>query len=502
MLSAAVLGDVFTSPSTDAVLAAIHAVSGTAGALLIIKNYTGDQLNFRLAAEIARAEGYQVEIAVVGDDVSLPVSGEHAGRRGLAGTVLVHKVAGAAAAEGLPLIEVAELARRTAAKVVTMGVALGACTIPAVGVPNFTIADTEMELGLGIHGEPGVERCPVEPADRVVERILGKVLEEASPQHGERVVLMVNNLGGTTIMELAIVARRAIELLEQRHLVVERVYMGTFLLALEMPGVSISLLREVDDRTLALLDARTLAPAWPNAAAMPRTPAVSAISAVAPKVIMGDSSQEISWSEASTSFSDGLRRAASALIAAETPLTELDRQVGDGDIGISLARGARIVLAALGELQHESPAATFRALGLLIRRVVGGTSGSLYAVLLLRAAASLDGSPSADRSRWADAFDAGIAGITELGGARRGDRTMLDALIPAAEALREQLLAGTSIRDALLAVAAAGRSGADSTAAMTARRGRSSYLGTRVVGVNDPGAEAVAIWLDAIAHCP
>jgi dihydroxyacetone kinase len=502
MLSAAVLGDVFTSPSTDAVLAAIHAVSGTAGALLIIKNYTGDQLNFRLAAEIARAEGYQVEIAVVADDVSLPVSGEHAGRRGLAGTVLVHKVAGAAAAEGLPLIEVAELARRTAAKVVTMGVALGACTIPAVGAPNFTIADTEMELGLGIHGEPGVERCPVEPADRVVERILGKVLEEALPQHGERVVLMVNNLGGTTIMELAIVARRAIELLEQRHLVVERVYMGTFLSALEMPGVSISLLREVDDRTLALLDARTLAPAWPNAAAMPRTPAVSAISAVAPKVLMGDSTQEISWSEASTPFSDGIRRAASALIAAETPLTELDRQVGDGDIGISLARGARIVLAALGELQHESPAATFRALGLLIRRVVGGTSGSLYAVLLLRAAASLDGSPSADRSRWADAFDAGIAGITELGGARRGDRTMLDALIPAAEALREQLLAGTSIRDALLAVAAAGRSGADSTAAMTARRGRSSYLGTRVVGVNDPGAEAVAIWLDAIAHCP
>ena len=284
MLSAAVLGDVFTSPGTDTILAAIHAVSGPAGTLLIIKNYTGDQLNFRLAAEIARAEGYKVEMAVVADDVSLPYAGKHAGRRGLAGTVLVHKVAGAAAAEGLPLVDVAELARHAAARVGTMGVALGACTIPAAGAPNFALAETEMELGLGIHGEPGVERCEIEPVDGIVERILEKILEDAPSQHGDRVVLMVNNLGGTTTMELAIVARRAIELLELRGLNVERVYMGTFLSALEMPGVSISLLREVDDRTLALLDAPTCAPAWPNAAAMPRTPDVSNISTAAPKL--------------------------------------------------------------------------------------------------------------------------------------------------------------------------------------------------------------------------
>jgi len=500
MLSAAVLGDVFTSPGTDAILAAIHAVSGTAGALLIIKNYTGDQLNFRLAAEIARAEGYEVEMAVVADDVSLPYAGKHAGRRGLAGTVLVHKVAGAAAAEGLPLVDVAELARHAAARVGTMGVALGACTIPAAGAPNFVLADTEMELGLGIHGEPGVERCVIEPVDGIVERILEKILEDAPLQHGDRVVLMVNNLGGTTTMELAIVARCAIELLELRGLNVERVYMGTFLSALEMPGVSISLLREVDDRTLALLDAPTCAPAWPNAAAMPRTPDVSNISTAAPKLTR-DSARGTSGHEAGPPIFDGIRRAANALIAAEARLTELDRQVGDGDIGISLQRGANAVLATLDELRGESPAAVFRALGFLLRRAVAGTSGALYAVFLFRAAASIEGSPPADINRWADALDAGIAGIAEFGGASSGDRTMLDALIPSAEVLRAELSAGRPIRDALLAVAAAGRSGADATAAMTARRGRSSYLGTRVVGVNDPGAEAVATWLEAIARC-
>jgi dihydroxyacetone kinase len=499
MLSAAVLGDVFTSPSTDAVLAAIHAVSGDAGTLLVIKNYTGDRLNFQLAAEIARGEGYEVETALVGDDVSLPLCEDLAGRRGLAGTVLVEKVAGAAAAEGLPLAEVAQVARGTAARVATMGVALGACTIPAGGIPSFALPDTEMEVGLGIHGEPGVERCPVEPADNVVERLVEKILREAPRQQDERIVLMVNNLGGTTNMELAIVARHAIELLEELQTTVERVYMGTFLSSLEMPGVSISVLRAVDDRILAFLDARTSAPAWPNSAAMPRTPPVCTLSTGSPWLRL-DPTRETSWRGAVPSIADGIRRAASALIAAETRLTQLDRQVGDGDIGISLERGARAVLTTLDELQEESPAAMFRALGVLLRREVGGTSGSLYGAFLLSVGASLSKSLRADLVCCADALDAGIAGITEFGGARRGDRTMLDALIPAAEILREQLVAERPLRDALLAAAAAGRSGADATAVMTARRGRSSYLGTRVIGINDPGAEAVAIWLEAIAQ--
>src|SRR5947207_1427452 len=178
MLHAAVAGDVFTSPSVDAVLAAIRAVAGPPGVLLIIKNYTGDRLNFGLAAELARADGIPVETVLVADDVALAASAGHAGRRGLAGAVLVHKVAGAAAAAGAALADVAAAARAAAAAVRTMGVALTPCTVPAAGRPGFTLGEGEVELGLGIHGEPGVRRGPLEPADTLVDRLLVAILAD------------------------------------------------------------------------------------------------------------------------------------------------------------------------------------------------------------------------------------------------------------------------------------------------------------------------------------
>ena len=269
MLSAAVAGDVFTSPSPDAVLAAIRATAGPAGALLIIKNYTGDRLNFGLAAELARAEGIPVETVLVADDVALAASPGHAGRRGLAGTILVHKIAGAVAESGATLAAVAAAARAAAGAVRTMGLALSSCTVPAAGRPGFTLGETEIELGLGIHGEPGVRRGPLEPADALVDRLLDAVLADLALAPGARVVLLINNLGATPTMELAVVARRAVAVLEGRGAVVERAYLGTFLSALDMAGASLSVL-PVDDERLAHLDAPTDAPAWPNAAARPR----------------------------------------------------------------------------------------------------------------------------------------------------------------------------------------------------------------------------------------
>ena len=269
MLSAAVAGDVFTSPSPDAVLAAIRATAGPAGALLIIKNYTGDRLNFGLAAELARAEGIPVETVLVADDVALAASPGHAGRRGLAGTVLVHKIAGAVAESGATLAAVAAAARAAAGAVRTMGLALSSCTVPAAGRPGFTLGETEIELGLGIHGEPGVRRGPLEPADVLVDRLLDAILADLALAPGARVVLLINNLGATPTMELAVVARRAVAVLEGRGVAVERAYFGTFLSALDMAGVSLSVL-PVDDERLAHLDAPTDAPAWPNAAARPR----------------------------------------------------------------------------------------------------------------------------------------------------------------------------------------------------------------------------------------
>jgi dihydroxyacetone kinase len=498
MLAAAVAGDVFTSPSPDAVLAAIRAVSGPAGAVLIVKNYTGDRLNFGLAAEFARSEGTPVELVIVADDAALAGSTGLAGARGLAGTVLVHKVAGAATMAGGSLAEVAAEARAAAGALATMGVALSPCTVPAAGKPGFTLGDDEIELGLGIHGEPGVRKAAIGPADAIVDTLLATILDRLAPKAGDRVALLVNNLGGTTTMELAIVARRAIAGLDAAGLVVERVYSGTFLSALEMAGVSISVLL-VDDARLARLDAPTDAPAWPNAANKPRSrettvPDPSSASTAPDSPPPGPAVTPIG-----RAIESALRAATSALIAATDRLTTLDQAVGDGDLGLSLARGSRAVLDALSTYHLDDPPAALRSLGQTLQAALGGTSGPLYAMFVLAAADRLKSSKVDDPLAWADAFAAGCARIGEVGGASPGDRTMLDALVPASEAFSSAIRSGQPPAAALALAATAAERGAEATSNLTPRRGRSSYLGARALGHPDPGAVAVGIWLRAIA---
>ena len=491
MLSAAVAGEVFTSPSTDAVLDAIRAVAGAAGALLIVKNYTGDRFNFGLAAEIARAEGIATEMVIVADDVALTASGDHAGRRGLAGTVLVHKIAGAAAAAGRSLAEVARIARDVAASLGTMGVALTPCTVPAAGKPGFELADGEIEWGLGIHGEPGVERGAMESADAIVGKLLAKIAGDLSLQAGERVALLVNNLGGTPPSELSIVAGSALRYLAGRGIKVERAWAGTFLSALEMAGISLTLLR-VDDERLGWLDAVAHTSAWPALSGR-----VAQVSVRPAPVTPARTSDSTLAREAS------LRRAIEAvcacLLKAEPILTEMDQRVGDGDLGISLSRGARAVLHELDAYPAGStPGAVLRSMSATLRRVVGGTSGPLYAVMLLRAAVTLEQSGGSTATQWAVAFGAGVEGLMELGGAQPGDSTMVDALKPAADALQAALAGSEKLDTALQAAVDVAIEGAARTASMHPRRGRSSYVGDRALGHVDPGAHAVALWLGAI----
>ena len=237
MLSAAVAGEVFTSPSSDSVYAAIKAVAGKPGVLLVVKNYTGDRLNFGLAAEMARAEGIPVEMVIVDDDVALRGTEQATGARGLAGTVFVHKLVGAAAAEGKSLTEVAAMGRAAVESLATMGLSFSAGTSPAVGKPSFELGEDEIELGLGIHGEPGVRRTKIQSADELTETLLVEILKHGKFGGEKRVAVMVNNLGATTKMELAIVARHAVPFLERRGFTVERVYAGTFLSSLDMAGI-------------------------------------------------------------------------------------------------------------------------------------------------------------------------------------------------------------------------------------------------------------------------
>ncbi|PZE77081.1 dihydroxyacetone kinase subunit DhaK [Curtobacterium sp. MCBD17_019] len=260
MLDAAVPGPVFTSPTPDPIVDATKAVDGGAGVLHIVKNYTGDVLNFETAAELAEAEGIRVVSVLVDDDVAVQDSLYTAGRRGVAGTVVVEKLAGAAAQRGDDLDAVADVARRAIASTRSMGLALAPCTVPHAGEPSFTLGDDEVELGIGIHGEPGRERIPMAPADVLVEQVIEPVLADLDAPRGSRVLLFVNGMGGTPLSELYIVFRRAAEILSDQGLELSRSVVGNHVTSLEMQGFSITV-TVLDDDSTALWDAPVETPA-------------------------------------------------------------------------------------------------------------------------------------------------------------------------------------------------------------------------------------------------
>ena len=260
MLDAAVPGAVFTSPTPDQILPAITETDTGAGVLLIVKNYTGDILNFETAAELAQAEGVTVATVVVNDDVAVEDSLYTAGRRGVAGTVLLERIAGGAAERGDTLEQVAAVAERVNANVRSMGVALAPCTVPHAGEPSFTLADNEIELGVGIHGEPGRHRMPMASADSITDQLLEPVLQDLAAAAGDEVLLFVNGMGGTPLSELYIMYRRAAEVLAERGIRVERSLVGNYITALDMQGASLTVLR-LDHELTELWDSPVNTPA-------------------------------------------------------------------------------------------------------------------------------------------------------------------------------------------------------------------------------------------------
>jgi len=256
MLDGAVAGDVFTSPTPDAVFEAVKAVDGGKGVLLVIKNYTGDIMNFEMAEEMAEAEGIEVDHVVVNDDVAVEDSLYTTGRRGVAGTIFVHKIAGAKAEAGGELSEVKEVAEKVIANVRTKGMALYPCRVPSADEATFSLDEDEIELGIGIHGEPGTERTEAMKADEIVDELLGSVIEDIPYEEGDEVALMVNGMGGTPLMELFVVNRRAHQILEEKGIKIHKTFVGEYMTSLEMAGVSVTLLK-LDDETKELLDAPT-----------------------------------------------------------------------------------------------------------------------------------------------------------------------------------------------------------------------------------------------------
>ncbi|MFT8344567.1 MAG: dihydroxyacetone kinase subunit DhaK [Clostridium beijerinckii] len=261
MLDAAVAGAVFTSPTPDQVYEAIKAVDSGKGVLLVIKNYTGDVMNFEMAKDMAEMEGINVKTVVVNDDVAVENSTYTAGRRGIAGTVFIHKIAGAKAETGASLEEVTRVAEKVISNVRSMGMAISSCIVPAAGKPNFTLGENEMEIGIGIHGEPGTHREEIKTADEITEHLMSKILEDIKLSSGEEVAVMVNGLSSTPLMELYIVNKKVNEILEEKGVKIHKTFVGEFMTSLEMAGFSITVLK-LDSELKELLDAPANTPAF------------------------------------------------------------------------------------------------------------------------------------------------------------------------------------------------------------------------------------------------
>lgn len=468
MLTAAVCGDVFASPSVDAVLAGILAVTGKAGCLLIVKNYTGDRLNFGLAAERARAFGLKVSMVIVDDDVALPDLPQ---ARGVAGTLFVHKIAGAMAEAGADLDAITTAARRIIDGAISIGMSLDTCTVP--GSPKEDrISAGKAELGLGIHGEAGVEQVDFSGARAAMAMVVDRLLPRLGT--GDHVALL-NNLGSTTPLEMSVLAEEL-----ARSAIGDRVKWmigpAPLMTSLDMHGFSVSLL-PVTQTEVAHLSAPAAPPAWPplaTLAAVATRPLPDGLAPILPVPSPHPARRAL------------LDRCCQALIACETDLNALDAKSGDGDTGSTLAGAARALQSALDRLPLADPTQLYRAIGMELSQTMGGSSGVLLAIFFAAA-----GDASASGKDWIGALSAGLDRVMQVGGAAPGHRTLIDALAPALAALPQ----------GVAAAAAAARSGADSTAQMTrAKAGRASYLSAdKLAGYNDPGAEGVARLLETLA---
>ena len=461
MLTAAVCGDVFASPSVDAVLAGILAVTGKPGCLLIVKNYTGDRLNFGLAAERARAFGLKVSMVIVDDDIALPDLPQ---ARGLAGTLFVHKIAGAMAEAGADLDTIAAAATATIKGAVSIGMSLDTCTVP--GSPKEDrIAEGRAELGLGIHGEAGIEQVPFTGAKSAMAMVAEKLLPHMGT--GDHVALL-NNLGSTTPLEMSILAEElALSPLAAR--VKWMIGPAAMMTSLDMHGFSVSLL-PIDDAQVTALAAPTAPHAWPG---------LSPLGAVSVKPLPDGLTPIQPVPSAHPARRALVDRCCTALIACEADLNLLDAKSGDGDTGSTLAGAARALHAALDRLPLADPTQLYRAIGVELSQTMGGSSGVLLAIFFAAA-----GDASASGKSWIGALSAGLDRVMQVGGAAPGDRTMIDALAPALAALPQGIAAAAS----------AARKGANATAEMTrAKAGRATYLAPdKLKGHNDPGAEGVA----------
>ncbi|KAJ8682575.1 hypothetical protein QAD02_018367 [Eretmocerus hayati] len=506
MLSASVSGSIYAAPPSSHILHAIQCVSmnnKNAGCLVIIPNYTGDCLNFGLAIEEAKRLGLKVSQVVVEDDCSIPECElGRAGKRALPGIVLVIKVAGAMAEKGCSLDEVTKFTQTVCDNVASCSVGLTVCTVPGQG-RMFELANDEVELGQGLHGEAGYKRMKLTTANEIVSELLERIKKASKVTSGDSVAILINNFGGLSQLEQGVVVKEVVTQLRTVGITPVRVYCGLLMTSLDGAGITISLLKLPEsERELILdcLDDRTEAPRWPGC------------SYSLPASNYQDDTNFESFEEKCSEDGPRLREdqgkmlkrclqnACLAIIAKEKVINELDGGCGDGDCGTTHKHLAEGILLAINDLDLEHPSLLLSQLAKIAEDRMGGTSGALYSLMFTAASAELS---KIDKNRqdwskiWALTCRAGLNGIMKYSKARLGDKTMIDVLEPSLRRFEENLSLPPAEVGKLVATCAL--ESAESTKNLIPRAGRASYVkqAEYLKGV-DAGAFAVATWINAV----
>lgn len=516
MLDAAVCGDVFASPSQIQVYQAIRRTASTKGSLLIIKNYSGDIMNFKNAAHLATEDGIEVDYVKVDDDIAVEDSLYTVGRRGVAGTVLVHKVAGAAAEAGLSLAEVKEAAQHAIDHVRSIGFAYTSCTVPAKGTPTFHIEENEMEYGVGIHGEPGIRREKIVPADELAQRMVTSLLDnfQMNDQKQEEVAVLINGFGGTPLQELYLLNNSVIRELTAKNKQVFKVFVGNYMTSIDMAGASVTIMKL--DETLKK---------WLSAPC--DTPALSIKGRFEP-VNYTEVIQE-EKADSNVSFKNNTDAAAAVIknnrftlqnivylldqmsqviIENEVPFCELDSHAGDGDFGMSVAKGFKQLKVEWEDIltHHFTNIGEFLdACSMVIMEYCGGASGPIWGSGFRAASKNVQQKEELTIQEFADMMQAVVKGIQDTGersfgrGAVVGDKTLIDALVPFADAWTQSAEQGDDIKVAANKAAEAAVQGSKNTIEIVARMGRAGTVGERSIGYPDAGAHALGVIFTELA---
>ncbi|WEA46067.1 dihydroxyacetone kinase subunit DhaK [Priestia aryabhattai] len=515
MLDAAVCGDVFASPSQIQIYQAIKETASDKGTLLVIKNYSGDMMNFKNAAYLAEEDGIQVDYVKVDDDIAVQDSLYTVGRRGVAGTVLVHKIAGAAAERGYDLLKVKEAAESAIANVKSIGIGLTSCTVPAKGTPTFEIAEDEMEFGVGIHGEPGIRREKIISADELAERMVTALLKEIGIEDGKgEVAVLINGFGSTPLQELYLLNHSVIRELSRRKVTIARTFVGNYMTAIDMAGASISIMK-LDENLKSLLSEECDTPALKIKGEVPAVTYDEIIGSVeAPNV-----SYEVQTNKEYSVITENrltlnnivfmVDQMSECIIRNEIPFCELDSHAGDGDFGMSVAKGFKQLKAEWHEIleNKSNDIGNFlEACSIVIMEHCGGASGPIWGSAFRAAGKNTESKTELTLTEFAEMIQASVKGIQATGersfgrGAVVGDKTLIDALVPYADTLTSSAAEGKSLKHALVKAAEAAVEGAKSTEQIVARMGRAGTVGERSLGYPDAGAHGLGVIFTEVAQ--